>query len=91
MLSVLSVNLLACMFHFMLSDMENISDSNLGFGSEYDNKYLVVVNGNVVDMANVNKKPCLRRCLYFSKNTYIYVELWYQHSCGKAVLIDFWN
>lgn len=66
--------------------MENFSN----FGSEYNDSYVVVVNGNNVAFSNCNQKPSLRYAMRSAKRG-DYVELWYQHGNGKCVLVKFWN
>lgn len=61
------------------------------FGEVFNCKYLVVVNGNIVKKAFVNKKPAMRWCERYSVNKKNYVELWYQHEDGSTSLCDFWN
>lgn len=51
--------------------------------------YLVRINGSDIVMTNINKKPCVRKCLSLAKRG-IYVELWYLHS-NVSVLVDYWN
>ena len=61
------------------------------FGSEFNDKYLVVLNGNVVKKAFANKKPAMRWCIRYSANINNYVELWYQHGNGSTCLCNYWN
>lgn len=61
------------------------------FGIENDDHYLVVLDGNRLVYSNVNKKPCLRKCLSLSKKSSNYVELWYQSVDGSCRLVNFWN
>lgn len=59
------------------------------FGSDYNDKYLVVVNGNKVVFSHSNRKPALR---FFSARKIScndYVEFWHQFSTGRCVLLDY--
>lgn len=60
------------------------------FGSEYNNSYVVVVDGNRVVFSDCNKKPALRYAMKSVKRGN-YVEVWFQHKNGKCVLVKFWN
>lgn len=60
------------------------------FGSEYNDSYVVVVNGNNVVFSNFEKKTSLRYAKR-SASRGDYVELWYQHGNGQCVLVSYWN
>lgn len=63
----------------------------LGFGSEFNDKYLVVFNGCDVNRSFVDKKSALCYAIRCSLVRDRYVELFYQHSNGVSVLINYWN
>lgn len=64
---------------------------NVNFGVEYNDKYLVVVNGNKVVFSDSNKKPALRSFSTRKKSCNDYVEFWYQSSTGRCTLLDYVN
>lgn len=93
------VNSLFCLFDilpiiFIFVSGNSIKELNLrvmenrNFGSEFDNKYLVVINGNEVVFSHSDKKPALRSFRARSRSS-SYVELWYQFDCGRCVLMDY--
>lgn len=61
------------------------------FGFEFNRKYIVVLNGNVVKKSFLSKDPARRWCVRYSVNRNNYVELWYQSIDGSAILLEYWN
>lgn len=58
--------------------------------SDCIDRYRCVINGNDIIALGDNKKPILRKCLSFARRGF-YTELWYTHSDGKSVLLNYWN